>query len=574
MGKAAPLLLAGKREFMSSTSGIPDTIYSGGDIITMNDKTPVVEAVAVKDGEIAAIGTKAGLLQMFGAAKRIVDLQGKTMLPGFIDGHSHFFQAAMIADYVNVSAPPVGPGSSIAAIVDVLKEHVALRPVRAGDWLIGYGYDGSALSDGREATREDFDKDFRNIPLVLIHVSGHGCVMNSAGFRRVGLASNITTPVGGFTQRKPGSNEPAGLLMENSWFPVAAQLPKRSPELMLKNLDKAQQMYASTGYTTVQDAPVDSDVMPLYRKAAHEGRLYLDLNGYWESHKFLAANPLGNGFRTSPRDNYRLAGVTIIADGSPQGRTAYFTQPYLTGGPSGERNWRGTPTVPQAHMNAVLKKAYEHDAQVMVHCNGDASIDMLLEAHRAAGAPRDRRTTVIHSQFVRRDQLDQYVQLGISPCFLTNHAFFWGDVNVENLGRERAHFSTPMRTARDFGLRMTNHCDFRVTPLDTMFILWTSVNRISRSGQVIGADERIPVLDALKALTIDGAYQCFEEGRKGTIEVGKLADFVILTADPTKVDPMAIRDISIAETIKEGRSVFKRDTHVVAQPPSAYADSN
>jgi predicted amidohydrolase YtcJ len=225
-------------------------------------------------------------------------------------------------------------------------------------------------------------------------------------------------------------------------------------------------------------------------------------------------------------------------------------------------------------MNAVLKKAYEHDAQVMVHCNGDASIDMLLAAHRAAGAPRDRRTTVIHSQFVRRDQLDQYVQLGISPCFLTNQAFFWGDVNVKNLGRERAYFSTPMRTARDLGLRVTNHSDFRVTPLDTMFILWTSVNRISRSGQVIGEEERIPMLDALKALTIDGAYQCFEEGRKGTIEVGKLADFVILTANPTKIDATAIRDITIAETIKEGRSVFKRDTHIAAQPVPEYVEVN
>jgi hypothetical protein len=173
---------------------------------------------------------------------------------------------------------------------------------------------------------------------------------------------------------------------------------------------------------------------------------------------------------------------------------------------------------------------------------------------------------------VRRDQLEQYVQLGISPCFFTNHAFFWGDINVENLGRERAYFSTPMKTAREFGLRITNHSDFRVTPLDTMFMLWTSANRISRSGQVIGDAERIPALDALKALTVDAAYQCFEEGRKGTIEVGKLADFVILTANPIKVDPTAIRDIAVSETIKEGRSVFKRDGQFLAQKGSAYAE--
>jgi predicted amidohydrolase YtcJ len=215
-------------------------------------------------------------------------------------------------------------------------------------------------------------------------------------------------------------------------------------------------------------------------------------------------------------------------------------------------------------------RGHQHDAQVLVHCNGDATIDMLLDAHKA-GAPRDRRTTVIHSQFVRRDQLEDYVQLGVNPSFFTNHAFFWGDVHVQNLGKERAHFSSPIKTARALGLRMTNHSDFLVTPLDTMLILWSSVNRVSRSGQVIGPDERISVLDGLKALTIDGAHQYFEEDRKGSIEVGKLADFVILTANPTKVDPMAIKDIKIAETIKEGKTVFKRATQAAEEPAAELA---
>ncbi len=551
---------------MTNATIVPDVVYLGGDIITMDDENLVVEAAAVKDGKIAAVGTKADMLTMSGAATRIVDLQGKTMLPGFIDGHSHFFQGAMIADYVNVSAPPVGPASSIADIIVALKQHVASKPLLPGEWLIGYGYDGTVLSDGREATRDDFDKDFPNTPLVLVHVSGHGCVMNSAGFKAAGIDANTPTPAGGVTVRKPGSNEPAGLLMENSWFPVLLALPKPSPQLLLDNLGKAQQMYARTGYTTVQDAPVDPKVMPLYRKAADEGRFYLDLNGYWESHAFLANATLGNDFRSPRPDRYRLAGVKIIADGSPQGKTAYFTQPYLTGGPGGEKNWRGTPTVSQEHMDAVVKKACEHNAQVLVHCNGDATIDMMLNAHKAAGAPRDRRTTVIHSQFVRRDQLDEYVQLGVNPSFFTNHTFFWGDLHVDNLGKQRAYFSSPMKTARALGLHMTNHSDFLVTPLDTMLILWSSVNRVSRSGQVIGPDERISVLDGLKALTIDGAYQYFEEDRKGSIAVGKLADLVILTANPTKVDPMAIKDIKIVETIKEGKTVFKHATPEVVEP--------
>ena len=549
----------------TGTAILSDIIYLG-DIVTMDEKNPSAEAVAIKDGKILAVGSKHDVLKTKGAATQVIDLDGKTMLPGFIDGHSHFFVAATIADYANVSAPPVGTASSIAGIVAVLKEHVARQPLQPGEWLIGYGYDGSALTDGREATCDDFDPYFPDNPMVLVHVSGHGCILNSAGFKAVGIDANTPTPPGGVTLRKPGGNEPAGLLLENSWFPVVALLPRPSPQLLLENLSKAQQMYASNGYTTVQDAPVDPKVMPLYQKAADEGRFFLDLSGYWESHLFLQTAKPGADYRSPRSNHYRLAGVKVIADGSPQGRTAYFTKPYLTGGPAGEKNWRGTPIVTPEHLNAVVKLAYECDAQVLVHCNGDAAIDMLLDAHLAAGAPNGHRTTVVHSQFVRRDQLDRYVQYGINPSFFTNHTFFWGDVHVENLGEERAYFLSPMKTARALGLRMTNHSDFLVTPVDPLFILWTAVNRTSRSGQVIGSDERISVLDGLKALTIDGAYQYFEENRKGSIEAGKLADFVVLTANPLKVDATSIKDIKVAETIKEGKTVFQREVSAAVTP--------
>ena len=216
-----------------SVNATPETIYVGGDIITMDEKNLTVDAVAVTAGKISAVGTKEEVLQSCGPDTHVVDLQGRTLLPGFIDGHSHFFQAAMIADYVNVSAPPVGPGSSIVEIIVALKEHVAEKPLQTGEWLIAYGYDGTALSDGRDATRDDFDGAFPDTPLVLVHVSGHGCILNSAGFRAVGIDANTPTPVGGLTVRKSGSNEPAGLLMENSWFPVLEKLPKPSPVVLL-----------------------------------------------------------------------------------------------------------------------------------------------------------------------------------------------------------------------------------------------------------------------------------------------------------------------------------------------------
>jgi predicted amidohydrolase YtcJ len=542
---------------MSTAQVHPERIYQG-DIITMNDRQPIAEAVAVQVGRIVAVGCKADVLAMAGERTEIVGLGSKTLLPGFIDGHSHFFQATMIANYANVSAPPVGPAASIADIVTVLKQQVARHPLKPGDWLIGYGYDGAALEDGRDATRDDFDKNFPDTPLLLVHVSGHGGLLNSAGFRAVGIDANTPTPPGGITVRKPGSNEPAGLLMENSMFPILLKLPKPSPQVLLGNMQAAQRMYASNGYTTMQDAPVEPDVMPLYEKAAAEGLLFLDLNAYWESHLFLSAVKPGGDFRSPNSNHYRLAGVKVLADGSPQGKTAYFTKPFLTGGPNGEKNWCGTPIVPPQHLNQVAKHAAACDAQLLVHCNGDAAIDMLLDAHKLAGAPKDARTTVIHSQFVRPDQLDQYAELGLEVSFFTNHAFLWGDLHVTNLGWERASFLSPMRTARSLGLHMTNHSDFLVTPLDPMFILWTAVNRTSRSGRIIGEDERITPSEGLKALTIEGAHQYFEEERKGSLEVGKLADFAILSANPTKVDPATIKDIKVLETIKQGKTVFRR----------------
>jgi predicted amidohydrolase YtcJ len=205
-----------------------------------------------------------------------------------------------------------------------------------------------------------------------------------------------------------------------------------------------------------------------------------------------------------------------------------------------------------------VKLAYDNQIQVLAHCNGDAAIDMMLDAHATAGAPPNRRTVIIHSQFVRPDQLDKYAEYGFMASFFTNHAFFWGDVHVENVGQERAFFLSPMRSARARGLHMTNHSDFVVTPLDPLFIMWTAVNRTSRSGKVIGPDERISPHDALRALTIDAAYQYREEATKGSLAPGKVADLVILSANPLTVAPTTIKDIQVLETIKEGRSVYCR----------------
>ncbi|MCC7488949.1 MAG: amidohydrolase family protein, partial [Gammaproteobacteria bacterium] len=212
-------------------------------------------------------------------------------------------------------------------------------------------------------------------------------------------------------------------------------------------------------------------------------------------------------------------------------------------------------------LDGMFRQCYGHGLQAIVHANGDAAIDMALAAHEAAieaDPGRDRRTVIIHSQFVRRDQLQKYADLKLIPSFYTEHTFFFGEAHVKNRGLEQASFISPMKTAIAMGLKPTNHTDFSVVPIDQMMVLWSAVNRTMRSGQVLGPDERISPMEAIRAITINAAYQYFEEGSKGSIQPGKLADLVILDRNPLTVPVDDIRHIRVVETIKEGRTIYPR----------------
>jgi predicted amidohydrolase YtcJ len=542
-----------------STPNIADRIIFGGDIITMDDVHPVAEAVAISDDTILAVGSKADVMSLQGPATELTDLKGRTLLPGFLDGHSHFINAVRLATYANVSAPPVGGARTFPDLIAILQAQKAKLGLKPGDWLFGYGYDITAMDEERDLTRADLDPHFPDNPVLVIHVSLHGAVLNTAAFKAAKFDIDAPTPAGGMTARIPGTTEAAGLVMEHSFLPIFMNMPTPTEEEQLANIGIAQQIYASNGYTTAQDAPMEPATRPLYHKAADQQRFYLDLVGYvnWlEFPHLLETN--GEQFNGPYENHFRIGGVKVIGDGSPQGKTAFWSEPLLTAGPEGEKNWRGEPNISPEDLNKLVKLAYDNGIQLMTHCNGDSTIDMMLDAHEAAGAPAGKRTVIIHSQFVRKDQLDKYVSFELMPSFFTNHTFFWGDVHVENLGKERAYFMSPAQTARKLGIRFSNHSDFAVTPLDAMFILWTSVNRLSRSGQVIGPDERISAHDGLRALTIDAAHQYGEEDRKGSIVAGKVADFAILDANPTTVDAAKIKDIKVSETIKGGKTVYTR----------------
>jgi predicted amidohydrolase YtcJ len=539
-----------------------DRIIRGGPIVTVNPAQPAAQAVAIKDGRIVAVGNEPDVMQHKGEATEVVDLGGRTLVPGFVDGHSHFFSLVDVQTQALCASPPAGQCKNVADVIAALKQVQKQRKLGPGKFVMGFGYDPELLAEKRPPTKQELDAAFPDNPVILVHVSGHGAMLNSKALATYGVTAATPTPTGGVIGREPGSSEPDGLLFETAFLPIFSKIPGPDGDEAIELLKTGQELYLREGITTAQEGATMKHQVDLLRAFADRGELKLDvvlLPFIAEIDAIFAGKPPRN--EPEYRNRLRIGGVKIVADGSPQGRTAAFTTPYLTDGPAGQKQWRGDLSFPQPVLNDWVKKVYDGGATLFVHCNGDAAIDALLEAHRFAsgGEPAKPRGTVgVHSQFIRRDQLEKYKAWSITPSFFTIHCFYFGDTHVANRGREQADFISPMKSARALGLRPANHTDFNVAPLDQIFTMHTAVNRISRSGQTIGVDERITPIEALEAITIDGARMYGEEAKKGSIEVGKLADLVVLSANPLTVPPATIETIRVDETIKEGKTVWKR----------------
>jgi predicted amidohydrolase YtcJ len=539
-----------------------ERIIRGGPIVTVNPAQPAAEAVAIAHGKIVAVGTAAEVMKLAGPATEVTDLAGRTLVPGFIDGHSHFMSLVDVQTQALCASPPAGPCTTVADVIAALKKVQERRTIGPGKFVMGFGYDPALLAEKRAPTKQELDAAFPDNPVILVHVSGHGAMLNSKALAAYSITAATPTPPGGVIGREPGSNVPDGLLFETAFLPIFSQVPGPGDDEALALLTAGQELYLREGITTAQEGATMKHQLDLLRILAGRGALKLDLVALpfiTEIDAIFAGQPPRN--EPDYKNRLRIGGVKIVSDGSPQGRTACFTTPYLTDGPAGQKNWRGELSFPQATLNEWVKKVYDGGATLFVHCNGDAAIDALLEAHRYASGDdpaKPRGTVGVHSQFIRRDQLEKYKAWGIVPSFFTLHCFYFGDTHVANRGRAQADFISPMKAARALGIRPANHTDFNVSPLDQIFTIHTAVNRVSRSGQVIGAEERATPIEALEAITIDGARMYGEEAKKGSIEPGKLADLVILSANPLTVPPAEIEKIKVAETIKDGKTVWKR----------------
>jgi predicted amidohydrolase YtcJ len=538
---------------------VADTVYIGEHIISMTEVNP--GAVAVRGDRILATGSAQEIEPLIGESTRVIELGEQALLPGFIDAHGHFSALARTADYVDLSPPPVGGAESIADIVRALMLAIEQSSIPAGTLVTGFGYDDSLLEERRHPTRFDLDEASTSHPIVIRHVSGHLAVGNSLALADAGISAETPDPAGGIVRRLE-NGAPDGVMEETAMTLLPDAVANLTPERFAELRRQALQIYAAYGITTIQDSNLPLDYIEMLRQEAASEAYPVDMVAY------AMANPLSDEALDSIEleqnyvNGFRLGGIKFTLDGSPQGRTAWLTEPYEEGPPGAADDYVAYPSYEPSEYLRRIPAIIERGLPALVHVNGDAAIDLMLEGLESIaqkGPLPDHRSVAIHAQLARPDQLDRMRELGVLPSFYAVHPFFWGDWHRLSFGDERASFISPLRAALDRGIPITIHNDSPVVPPDMMRLVAIAVNRETRSGYVLGPDQRVDVMEALHAVTLGAAYQYFEENEKGSLEAGKRADLVILARDPRIVESKALADIDIVETVSRGVSVYRRD---------------
>lgn len=564
LAATAMFLLAGCVTTVTPDASLrADTILAGKHIITMDNTQ--AEAVALRGETIAATGSRATIMRLAGPDTRVVELGDRALVPGFIDSHSHATMVGRMSGYANLSSPPVGPVTNLASLQQHLRDHIAAKALPDSAWAVGYGYDDSLLAEGRHPTRAELDQVSPTRPIAILHVSGHLAVANSAALSAAGITVASKDPPGGHIRRVAGSQEPDGVLEETAAYAVLRQIYARGPSSPVPGLLAALETYASEGFTTVQDGAANgADIAAIEAHVAATGQaLPVDLvafpafSGLGKDAQATCTVPVSKSYAAG----FRVGGTKFVLDGSPQGRTAWLSKPYLLPPEGKGADYVAYPTVDPQQFMIDLGGCIAAGVPVLAHANGDAAIQLLIDsvASEIGEAKLDHRTVIIHAQLMTGMQLDQSSALGIMPSFYAVHPYFWGDWHRKIFGDLRASRISPARSAIARAIPFTIHNDAPVVPPMAMRLMAIAVNRTTRSGHGLGPDQRITVYEALQALTVNGARQYFEEATKGSITPGKRADLVILDADPLQTDPARLGEIKVVETIARGRTVYRRD---------------
>jgi len=563
-GALAGTSFIGGRSMARTARDASTTVFTGGPILTINDAMPTAEAVAVRNGVIVTVGSLDAARAAAGRGAQTVDLDGRTLLPGFFDPHGHVSMVGLQARYANLLPAPDGQGDDIPALQGITRDwmnaHEAL--VRDTQLVIGFGYDDSQLKEHRHPTGKELDAISDSVPILFMHQSGHLGSANSAALAAAGVTASTPDPDGGAFRREEGSQQPNGIMEETALFAVMGALFTRLDlQANLEMIREGARFYSSFGYTTAQDGRSSTDTCRMIAMLAERGELPIDILSFPDilTSTDVMATPL---YRRNYVGKYRIGGVKLTLDGSPQGKTAWLSQPYYVPPEGKPASYRGYPAITEQQALDAVELAFRNDWQIEVHANGDAAVDLLIAAVREAthrhGA-KDRRPVLIHGQTTRMDQLDDLKALGIVPSLFPMHTFYWGDFHRDSvLGPRRAETISPCHSAVRRGMRFTTHHDAPVANPDSMRVLSATVTRRTRSGDILGPDECVPVDIALKAMTLWAAWQHYEDDRKGSLAVGKLADLALLDANPMTIDPDRLAGIKVQSTWKEGREAWRR----------------
>lgn len=538
----------------------------GGPILTMQGMQPsYVDAMLIQDGQIRYTGALSEAEKLAPQAKRL-NLNHKTVIPGIIDAHSHLNSVGMQQTVANLYPPPDGKVVSIATLVQEMKAWAKQNPqfIKAtSGWMIGNGYDDAQLQEKVHPTASDLDQISTTQPVLILHQSGHLASANHKALELLGINEKSSNPSGGVIRRVVGTNIPNGVLEESVVIEAMMQAFKTvPPEIMQQMALTAVQTYMANGYTTVQEGRVDRGTSELWRSLANQNKLAIDVVSYPDISS-EQAYMLEKGVSKNYVNHFRIGGVKISLDGSPQGKTAWLTEPYVVPPEGKDKNYRGYPAFPeQKTVQQMIDLAFEKQWPILAHANGDAAIDQYLNVIANAQKKYDaskRRDVIIHAQTMREDQLDRAKQLHLIPSFFSLHTYYWGDWHVaQTLGEKRAEHISPTGSALRKGMIFTEHHDAPVIPPKSMMVLDATVNRTTRTGKVLGQAQKVSPYIGLKTMTDWAAYQYFEEDIKGTLSTGKYGDFVILSANPITIEPSKIKDIKVLATYKQGQLVYQR----------------
>ncbi|MBF4695570.1 amidohydrolase [Fusibacter ferrireducens] len=540
-----------------------DVIFYNGHIVTMEESFPTVESVAVRDGKILAVGNLSETLQLKDEKTVMMDLQNQTMLPGFIDAHSHFVENGLIRKFcVNLCQKPVGNIESIEQMIEALKQRAAVTP--KGKPVVGAGYDDTLLKEMRHPMKIDLDEVSTEHPVIVLHATYHVAAANSMAIALAGIEAQ--TQIDKDYVRRDEAGNLLGLFHEMPGIMPFLKLFINLEEMLGPSILYSNEEYLAAGVTSAQEGAMYPFFYEGIKEAANTGllkvRLLLLPLGEFPMDAF---NEVRSGELLNQNGMLTMGPVKLISDGSLQAYTAYLSNPYYKPHPNmpiKDELYRGKGNYLPEELCNIVEKFHNQGWQIAIHANGDAAIDDVLNAYERAQKKHfreDARHMIIHCQSAREDQLDRIKQLKIMPSFYASHVFYHGDRHrdlfVGPTLAERVH---PCYSALVRNIPFSNHNDSPATPMSPLLSIWSAVNRVTSSGKILGAAQSIPVYEAVKSVTINAAYQTFEEWRKGSICKGKYADFVVLDQNPFTVEPMKIRDIKVMKTIVGGQVAYAK----------------